>query len=161
MKRRNCRPDRRRIKSLRSYTFEEAARDLGVHRNTVRHWVKAGLQVIRDKRPYLIVGGDLAEFLTQRREARRQPCQPGQMYCLKCRKPQEPAGRMADFEASSATAGALVGICPACQRLMYRRVSVARLSEAAGALDVRTRQAQPRIEDTANPDVSCHLPHEV
>jgi hypothetical protein len=83
------------------------------------------------------------------------------MYCLKCRKPQEPAGRMADFVASSATAGALVGICPVCNRPMYRRVSVVRLSEAAGVLDVQMRQAQPRIEDTANPDVSCHLPHEV
>ena len=140
MKRRNRRPDRRRIKSLRSYTFEEAARDLGVHRNTVRHWVKAGLPVINDKRPHLIIGGDLAEFLTRRREARRRPCQQGQMYCLKCRKPQDPAGRMADFVASSPTAGALVGICPTCSRLMYRRVSVARLSEAAGALDVQIRQ---------------------
>ncbi len=117
--------------------------------------------MIKDKRPYLIVGGNLAEFLTQRRDARRQPSQPGQMFCLKCRRPQEPAGRMADFVASSAAAGALVGICPACNRLMYWRVWVARLSEAAGALDVQMRQAQPRIEDTGNPDLSCHLRHEV
>jgi excisionase family DNA binding protein len=162
MKRRNRRPDRRRIKSLRSYTFEEAARDLGVHRNTVRHWVKAGLPVIKDKRPYLIVGRDLAEFLTQRREARRQPCQPGQMYCLKCRRPQAPAARMADFVASSAALGALVGICPVCNHLMYRRVSVARLSEAAGALDVQMRQAQPRIGElrlsTSETDVGAKPP---
>jgi hypothetical protein len=26
----------------------------------------------------------------------------GQMFCLKCRKPQEPAGRMADFDPSGA-----------------------------------------------------------
>jgi hypothetical protein len=68
-----------------------------------------------------------------------------------------PAGQMADFVASSATSGALVGICPACNRLMYRRVSVARLSEVAGALDVHMTRAQPRIEDTAIPNVICHL----
>jgi len=158
--RRNRRPDRRRVKLLRSYTIDEVARTLGVHRNTVRHWIKAGLRVIDDKRPILILGSDLAEYLLRRREARRQPCRAGQMFCLKCRKPQEPAGRMADFAASSATSGALVGICPACNRLMYRRVSVARLSEVAGALDVHITRAQPRIEDTDIPDVNCHLGHE-
>ena len=129
------------MKLLRSYTIDEVARTLGVHRNTVRHWIKAGLRVIDDKRPILILGSDLAGYLLRRREARRQPCRAGQMFCLKCRKPQEPAGRMADFVASSATSGALVGICPACNRLIYRRVSVARLSEVAGALDVHTHHA--------------------
>lgn len=161
MKRRNRRPDRRRVKALRSYTIDEVARTLEVHRNTVRHWIKAGLPVIDDKRPILMLGADLAEFLLQRRDARRQPCRAGQMFCLKCRKPQEPAGRMADFVASSATSGALIGICPACNRLMYRRVSAARLSEVAGALDVHLTRAQPRIEDTASPNVNCHLGHEV
>jgi hypothetical protein len=108
--RRNRRPDRRRVKLLRSYTIDEVARTLGVHRNTVRHWIKAGMRVIDDKRPILILGNDLAEYLLRRREARRQPCRTGQMFCLKCRKPQEPAGQMADFVASSATSGALVGM---------------------------------------------------
>jgi hypothetical protein len=34
---RNRRADWRRIKSLLSYTVDEAARTLGVHRGTVRH----------------------------------------------------------------------------------------------------------------------------
>ena len=133
MTRRNRRPDRRRVKVLRSYTIDEVARTLEVHRNTVRHWIKTGLPVIDDKRPVLMLGSDLAEFLTRRRHARRQPCLAGQMFCLKCRKPQEPAGQMADYVASSATSGTLVGICPACNGLIYRRTSVARLSEVAGA----------------------------
>jgi len=154
------RPDRRRVKLLRSYTIEEVARTLEVHRNTVRHWIKAGLRVIDDKRPILMLGSDLAEFLLRRRNARRQPCQAGQMFCLRCRRPQEPAGRMADFVASSATSGALVGICPACNGLMYRRVSLAQLSDVVGALDVHMTQAQSRLEDTVTPNVNCHLEHE-
>ena len=35
MTRRNRRPDRRRVKALRSYTIDEVARTLEVHRNTV------------------------------------------------------------------------------------------------------------------------------
>jgi hypothetical protein len=45
---------------LRSYTIDEVTRTLEVHRNTVRHWIKAGLPVIDDKRPILILGSDLA-----------------------------------------------------------------------------------------------------
>jgi hypothetical protein len=52
--RRNRRPDRRRVKLLRSYTIDEVARTLEFHRNTVRHWIKAGLPVIDHKRPILI-----------------------------------------------------------------------------------------------------------
>jgi hypothetical protein len=72
-----------------------------------------GLPVIDHKRPILVLGSDLAAFLSRRREARRQPCLAGQIFCLKCRRPQDPAGRMADFVASSTTAGALMGICHA------------------------------------------------
>jgi hypothetical protein len=39
-----------------------------------------------------------------------RPSLARQMFCLKCRKPQAPAGRMADFVANSATSGALIGI---------------------------------------------------
>jgi Helix-turn-helix domain len=158
--RRTRRPDRRRLKALRSYTIEEVARTLEIHRNTVRNWIKAGLPVIDSKRPILMLGSDLAEFLLRRRDARRQPCQAGEMFCLKCRKPREPAGRMADFVASSVTSGALVAICPVCEGLMYRRASVARLYVVAGALDVHVTWAQRRIEDTANPNVNCHQGHE-
>jgi hypothetical protein len=42
---------------------------------------------------------------------------------------------------------------------MYRRASVARLSDVVGALDVHMTRAQPRIEDTATPNVNCHLGH--
>ena len=36
-------PNYRLVKIHRSYTVEEAAGSLGVHKNTVREWVKVGL----------------------------------------------------------------------------------------------------------------------
>jgi transposase-like protein len=39
---RNRRADWRRIKAKYSYTVEEAARALNLHRNTVRNWVRRG-----------------------------------------------------------------------------------------------------------------------
>jgi hypothetical protein len=160
MNRRRGRPDWRRVKTLRSYTIDEAARVLGVHRNTVRHWIKSGLPTIDDKRPILIVGSDLAEFRARRREGRRQRCGPGQIFCVKCRKPKEPAGRMADYVPSTPAAGALVGLCPDCGTLMHRRVSIARLDIVKSQLEVQCTQPQPRIEDTESPRVNCHFGRE-
>jgi len=40
----------------RNYTVEEIAKLFGVHRNTVRQWVKQGLPTSDRKRPMLILG---------------------------------------------------------------------------------------------------------
>jgi hypothetical protein len=155
MRRHNRRPDGRRVKSLRSYSIDEIARLLAVHRNTVRHWARNGLPVLDDRRPSLILGGELRAFLTRQRKARRQPCQAGQIFCVKCRRPREPFGQEADYVPSSPTAGALVGLCPICGTLTYRRVSLARLAIVKGPLDVQIKRPQPRIKDSAGPHVDC------
>ena len=60
-------PNHRHVKIHRSYTVEEIAKMLGKHKNTVRIWVKDGLPTIDDKRPMLILGHDLVEFIKKRR----------------------------------------------------------------------------------------------
>ena len=51
-------PNPRLAKIHRNYTVEEVAGLYGVHRNTVREWVRRGLPTIDDRRPMLIVGTD-------------------------------------------------------------------------------------------------------
>jgi transposase-like protein len=60
-------PNYRRVKIHRSHTVEEIARSLGVHKNTVRVWVKAGLPTSNKRRPLLVLGEDLVSFLQARR----------------------------------------------------------------------------------------------
>ncbi|MFC5487704.1 helix-turn-helix domain-containing protein [Dokdonella soli] len=138
----------------RSYTVDEAARCFGVHRNTVRQWIKRGLPVCDDKRPTLVLGRDLASYLQVKRTINKRPCRPGQIYCVRCRAPRSPAGDMADYIASSATSGRLVGICPDCDALMNRRVSLANLLQVGGELVITMPQAHSRIGDTHHPFVN-------
>ena len=148
-------PNPRLAKIHRNYTVEEVARLYGVHRNTVRQWIKRdGLPVCDDGRPVLILGGELAAFLTRKRTRNKRPCKAGEIYCVRCRAPQSPALGMADYEPLTATGGNLIGLCPKCDGMMYRRVNRARLATVAGNLEVRLTRGQERIDESNNPSVN-------
>jgi len=119
---------------------EEIASLFGVHRNTVRQWVKRGLPTNDDRRPMLILGRDLVAFLRARRVKNKRTCKPGEIYCVRCRAPRAPAGDMADYEAVTETLGNLIAICSSCESMMYRRVSLARLGQVRGKLDITVPQ---------------------
>jgi hypothetical protein len=135
------RPNYRLAKIHRSYSVDEVSKLLDVHRNTVREWVKRGLRTCDDKRPMLILGRDLAEFLLARRVKNKQPCLPGQIYCVRCRAPKYPAGDMAEYQQNALGFGNLVGICPSCESMIYRRINLSRLALIRGKLDVTAPQA--------------------
>jgi excisionase family DNA binding protein len=157
MIRRNRRADWRRIKSLRTYTIEEAASTLGLHRGTIRYWVKkCGLAAQMDQRPHLIYGSDLVAFLKGRREANRQKCGPGHLFCLKCRKPRTPAGNALDYEPFAPTQGTLVGICPICESLMRRFVMRSRLEIVGREFRVEFSPPQDSLRDTTMPRLNSY-----
>jgi hypothetical protein len=147
----------RRVKLHRNYLVEEVAMVLKVHKNTVRHWLKSGLKAVDDRRPTLILGRVLAAFLHARRKHLRQPCRPGQLYCLRCRAPKAPTLRQVDYVPTSEHAGNLRGTCEDCGARMCRRVSWRRLVTSAGELEVALPQALQRIEDTASPSLNSDL----
>lgn len=130
---------------------------LGVHKNTVRNWLRQGLSTIDQRRPTLIMGRVLADYLRASRTKRKQRCGSGQIYCVKCRVPREPAGDMADYVPITPTSGNLRGICPVCDILIHRRVSWAKMNDIKGKLDLTLPQAWPRITGTNIPPVNCDL----
>lgn len=67
----------------RNYTVQEIGALFGVHRNTVREWIKRGLPTTDCERPLLILGRGLAAFLQARRSKNKRPCQPGEIYCVR------------------------------------------------------------------------------
>lgn len=137
--------------------MEEIARFFSKHKNTVRAWVKAGLPTSDRKRLILILDRELAAFPQARRLKNKRPCQPGEMYCFRCRAPKMPAGDMADYLPETEKLGMLKGFCPDCDCMMNRRVSMARLEQVRGKLDITFPQAQRRVSESNQPSVNSDL----
>ena len=142
---RSRRSNPRLAKIHRSYTVEEIASLYGVHRNTVREWIKKGLPIIDDRRPALILGCSLSEFLRLRRERKKRSCKPGEIYCVRCREPRAPVDRWVQYKPLTATHGNLIGICSCCGAWLYRRVNFAKLVDVLGPLNVTMPEALQRI----------------
>lgn len=142
------RPNPRLAKIHRSYTVDEIATLYGAHRNTVRAWIKRGLPTLDNRRPVLVLGWHLRDFLQARREVNKKTCGPGRIYCVRCREPQRPRGGAVRYEPLTETLGNLVGRCPYCDAGLYRRVSEKSLSRALG--DLAVLQSLDRTESHEN-----------
>ncbi len=153
-------PNPRRVKIHRSYSVDDAAQLFGCHRNTIRHWQKLGLKPVDGKRPVVFEGLTLAAFLEARRGARQRRLKPGEIYCLPCRAPKEPAGDMAEYVPLTDTRGNLRGICPTCGRLIHRVVSRARIEADCGKMDVTFTEPSARIREMSCPSVDCDIRHD-
>jgi hypothetical protein len=151
---RKRRPNHRLVKINRSYTVEEVAGLFGIHKNTVRAWVKAGLPTCDSKRPMLILGNVLAAYLKARRTKNKQPCQHGEIYCVRCRAPKRPAGEMVDYEPVTDKFGNLQGICPDCDGMIFKRASMAKLPQIREKLDITIVEVQRRVSDSNGPTVN-------
>jgi hypothetical protein len=150
-------PNHRRVKIHRSYTVEDIAVLFSVHKNTVRNWVKSGLPAIDTKRPLLVSGCDLIDFLQQRKGKRKLQCGPGELYCFKCRVPRMPAENMVDYSSDTEKVGNLIGICPVCTTIMNRRVSLEKIGSVCGNLDITFPESMRHIVKRVKPTVNSDL----
>jgi hypothetical protein len=108
----------------RSYTVEEAALLYEVHKRTVRNWIIKGLPICDDKRPLLILGTDLRQFLKQKRQTNKRKCKPSELYCLKCREPRIPDHSTLEFIEETNTKGRVIATCSVCNSLMNKYFSL-------------------------------------
>lgn len=145
------------VKLHRSYDMHELAACLGVHKNTVRHWLGKGLKPIDTRRPLLFHGGTVRAFLVARNACRKRPCLPGTLYCFRCRVPRAPALGMVDYLPITAASGNLQAICEACDTFMHRRARWTALSVIMPGLDVRIEQALPSLKGSPPPSLNCDL----
>ncbi|HSQ96738.1 MAG TPA: helix-turn-helix domain-containing protein [Croceibacterium sp.] len=145
----------RLAKLHRSYTTRELADLLDVHKNTVTGWLKAGLPRIDGTRPVLIHGDDFQVWWSSKRKSAKRPCQPGKLYCFKCREPKSPAMGMVEYAAANAITGNLKALCERCGTMMHRRTRLADIAAKMPGLEVRCTQASPSIAGRAQPSLNC------
>jgi hypothetical protein len=134
-----------------SYTVEEIARLFGVHKHTVRAWLKSGLSSVGPQRPILVLGKDLRMFLEKRRAGSKRPCTPGTMYCLKCKAPRPPALKMVEFLRLADASGNLTALCGICGTTMYRRCRFAAINVVMPGIPVSLVEDPLRISQSSIP----------
>ena len=144
-----------RVKTHHSYSASELAARLKVHKNTIRHWQRQGLQAVDSTRPLLFQGGSVRAFLIARNRAQKRPCPPGMLYCFRCREPRRPALGMADFLELRGETGNLRASCETCETIMHRRIRRSAIAALMPGLHVQIREAEPRLNETVSPSANC------
>jgi excisionase family DNA binding protein len=134
--------NRSSVKTHRNYTVEEVARAMGIAKGTIRRWIRSGnLPALMDRKPHLIIRGDLIDYL-KGRAIKRVKLPLHECYCFKCRAARPPALAMADYIPLTPTTGNLRAICGTCYSLMHKAVRLAALDHA-GWHSFRIGQAGP------------------
>ena len=64
---------------------------------------------------------------------------------------------MAEYQPNTATLGNLVGICPDCGLMIYRRASLAKMAQIRGKLDITFAEAQRQVNESEQPSVNSAL----
>lgn len=118
-----------RIKTLSTYSAQEIADLIGVHVRTVHVWYTKGLPKIDERRPFLVRGCELKEFLQKMAADRKKPCRPDEMYCVSCRAPRKPANRVVETQAINKKKVLIIGKCDICGTKMNRFASARNISQ--------------------------------
>jgi hypothetical protein len=146
--------DWRRVKIHRNYDAADISRDFAVSRNTVWNWRKAGLRPIEGNNPMLFLGPELRRFLKDRSAKRKRSTPPGHIFCMRCREPRRPAGKMVDYLPRSATNGNLEAMCSQCGAWMLRRVRLCDLDRVMPEIEVKVTAADERLTQPPRPSVN-------
>jgi len=110
------------FKARRAYSLAEIAEILDIHIRTVQLWKKEGLKILDDKRkPSLVMGRDIRDFLISRLRKRKKPLQRGEFFCPKCHEPRRSLPEMLRVEITQRRIGKaykqafLHGTCGVCR----------------------------------------------
>ena len=135
-----------RIRQSQTYSRHEISKKLGIHKNTITHWVKVGLAPLDNRKPELFHGSELKRFIKARRQKRKNICADNEMFCLKCRMPRTAKDKSVSiFKPNEKTAN-LVGECTVCGTTINRRISIGKLAIFEKSFGIETRQSSHLIE---------------
>ena len=133
------------IKETLNYSIHDIASLFRIHRGTVRQWIKEGLPLIDNHKPFLVLGSDLKEFLKKRQGNRKTKCNANELYCCKCRKPRTSWDNLVDLKILNERRLLIMGICSQCDTKTNKLSSLKNLDEIKEIFDVQTIHNQNLI----------------
>lgn len=147
----------RLVKMHRSYTVVEVAVLFGICRNTVRNWIKGGLEFVRHGKRILIPGRELRRYIENNNCSRKRKCGPGELFCLRCKTPREPLEAAAVMTMKTPSRGTLEALCATCGTKMYRHANIASMDDIRAVLQITIKVCEPHIRDQVDSPLNCDL----
>jgi len=146
----------RRIKIHFSYEIKGAAKALECSTATIRNWVKDGLPIMADRKPFLIDGRDLRAFARERSQGlkwvKTKTNAPWNYFaCFRCKAYRKPALLMVDFIPSGPEKGRMEGICEACEAIIVKFCKASKLPQYSTTLDVTYQSGADTLNDPETP----------
>ncbi|WP_424929523.1 helix-turn-helix domain-containing protein [Amaricoccus tamworthensis] len=132
-----------KVKSNRTYTVEQAADAIGVSEQTIRIWITQGLPVLSAKRPMLILGWALKDFITRKQQGQKRPLRLGEFFCFSCKEPRRAAIDMVEYHPRSPTHGRLRALCEVCECILNRNIRADQLPSWPAFYEVPDNSDEP------------------
>ncbi len=126
------------IKMALTYEVSEAAAALGVSVATIRNWVRDGLPIMATKKPFLISGAELRDYLRAKNEASKRPLNENELTCFGCRAGRKPLAMAVACLPNTSKTSRLVGECEQCGGAASRLISNKRRDEFAATFHFKT-----------------------
>jgi len=133
------------IKETLNYSIYGIADLYGIHRGTVRQWIKEGLPLIDNHKPFIVLGSYLKEFLKNRQGNRKTKCNANELYCFKCRDARTSWNNLVDLKILNERSLLIIGICSQCNTETNKLSSLKNLDEIQEIFDVQTIHNQDLI----------------
>ena len=144
-----------KISYFNVYTIAEVGCIINRSERTVRDFIKDGLKTIDDKRPFLIRGYDLIEFLKAKNVQNRHQTSFDEMFCIKCREVRHPKARQIQIHNSNNRQFISVSaVCSVCGCTMNKEYKLEQLGDLKRNFNIVEKLS---ISDSGNCPVNCRL----
>jgi hypothetical protein len=110
------------------YTVSEVAGILSKSEKTIFNFINEGLKTIDDKKPFLIRGFNLIDFLKNKNDKKRHPLKINEFYCLSCKEARAPEHKAITL-IQNHTNLITQAVCPICHKTMNRPYSISNYPE--------------------------------
>ena len=145
-----------RISGFLSYTVEDISNMYSMHPQTVRKWIKIGLKTIDSRKPSLIHGSELKEFLKKQNEKNKKHLDFKEFFCCACKEAHIPLFRKVYLEQNHQFIKAK-GVCPITKKIMNRSYKLADYSQLKKVFSV---EEMARLYDSSNSSLHTKINEE-